>query len=134
MRRGSLVSDLVVIVESLYKDRVRAMQLGEVESGNQDWVIAGGHECMQVGRSSARVLASDKSLVPSVLTSRNSTGEKRAECSVVQRTDDKEPSLVSHLCDVFNWLNPMRVPIPYSSHVHRPRCGQNLTLKLPENE
>lgn len=48
MRQGSLISGLVIIVESLYKGRMKAIRFGGVESGSQDQTTADGtNACMQ---------------------------------------------------------------------------------------
>lgn len=47
MRQGSLIRDLAIIVESLYKGRMRAIRFGEVEIRSQDQITADGtNACM----------------------------------------------------------------------------------------
>lgn len=49
MRRGSLIRDLDIIVESLYKGRMKAIRFGKVDVGSQgDQITADGtNACMQ---------------------------------------------------------------------------------------
>lgn len=42
MRQGILVRDLVIIVESLYKGRMKAIRFGEDEIGSQEQITADG--------------------------------------------------------------------------------------------
>lgn len=47
MRQGILVRDLVIIVESLYKGRMKAIRFGEDEIGSQEQITADGTDaCM----------------------------------------------------------------------------------------
>lgn len=46
MRPGSLTTDLVMIMESLYKGRMTAIRVAEFESGSQNQITADGtHAC-----------------------------------------------------------------------------------------
>lgn len=120
----------------------------KAESGNQDRIIAGGHECMHAGHhpvlapfikpdrqkclackaccpaliSHLRAAKPGPTQLPKPHFDREETGGVFRR-TVVQKMDDKERP-ASSTSATFS---------THSRHVHRPRCGQNLTLRLPEN-